>query len=82
MMKFLVTGATGHIGNVLVKDLYQLGHEVHALVMPNDNTVTINPYAKIIHGDILNKERLLEIIKDYDVVFHLAGMVEIRFGKK
>lgn len=81
-MKYLVTGATGHIGNVLVKKLYKLGHEVHALVMNSDDISIIEPFASIIYGDITDKNRLFEIVKDYDVVFHLAGIVEIRLGRK
>lgn len=81
-MKYLVTGATGHIGNVLVKKLYKLGHEVYALVMNNDDISIIEPFASIIYGDITDKNRLFEIVKDYDVVFHLAGIVEIRLGRK
>ena len=33
----VVTGATGHIGNVLVRELVARGKAVHALVLPNDN---------------------------------------------
>ncbi|MDT8337261.1 MAG: NAD-dependent epimerase/dehydratase family protein [Candidatus Izemoplasmatales bacterium] len=81
-MKCLVTGATGHIGNVLVKKLYEQSHDVHALVMENDDISIIDPYVKVIYGNISDKERLLEVVKDYDIVFHLAGIVEIRLGKK
>lgn len=81
-MKCLVTGATGHIGNVLVKKLYEKGYEVDALVMKNDDYSIIEPYVKIIFGNILDKGMLLEVVKNYDLVFHLAGMVEIRFGNK
>ncbi|MDY0011247.1 MAG: NAD-dependent epimerase/dehydratase family protein [Candidatus Izemoplasmatales bacterium] len=81
-MKCLVTGATGHIGNVLVKKLFEKGFEVDALVMKNDDYSIIEPYVKIIFGNILDKETLLEVVKGYDLVFHLAGMVEIRFGNK
>jgi dihydroflavonol-4-reductase len=81
-MKCLVTGATGHIGNVLVKQLYNFGHETYALVMKNDDISIIDPYVKVIYGNILDSERLIEVVKDFDVVFHLAGMVEIGLGKK
>ena len=81
-MKYLVTGATGHIGNVLVRKLYKLGHEVHALVMQNDDISIIEPFVTVIYGDITDKNRLFEVVKGYDAVFHLAGMVEIGFGKK
>jgi dihydroflavonol-4-reductase len=81
-MKCFVTGATGHIGNVLVKKLYNAGHQVYSLMLNNDDIRIIEPYTKIIYGDILDKNRLLEVIKDFDVVIHLAGIVEIRLGRK
>ena len=37
----LVTGATGHIGNVLVRKLIEKGEKVRALVMPDDNLVSL-----------------------------------------
>ncbi|MBN2503990.1 MAG: NAD-dependent epimerase/dehydratase family protein [Bacilli bacterium] len=81
-MKCLVTGATGHIGNVLVKELFHARHKVTALVLPKDNFKMIDAYCEIITGNILDREFLEKSIVGYDVVFHLAGMVEIGSGKK
>lgn len=81
-MKCFVTGATGHIGNVLVKRLYELGHQIDALVLKGDDYKIIEPYANLKFGDITDKRYLIEIMKNYDVVFHLAGVVEIRIGRK
>lgn len=82
-MKCFVTGATGHVGNVLVKELYKQGYEVTSLVLPNDrNEYIIEPYTRIIYGNILDVDKLKEVVKGYDVVFHLAGIVEIGTGKK
>lgn len=36
-MKCVVTGATGHIGNVLVRNLYQHGYDITAVVLPSDD---------------------------------------------
>lgn len=81
-MKCLVTGATGHIGNVLVKRLYDQGNEVYALVLEKDDISVINPYVKVIYGNVTDRVKLIEVVKDFDVVFHLAGIVEIRLGRK
>lgn len=81
-MKCFVTGATGHVGNVLVKELYYQGYKVTSLVLPNDNISSIDPYTEIVRGNILDYEFLKKEIQGYDVVFHLAGMVEIGTGKK
>jgi len=81
-MKCFVTGATGHIGNVLVKELYLSGFQVTSLVLPNDKIQMIEAYSDIVYGNILNEEFLIQTVKDYDIVFHLAGIVEIGTGNK
>lgn len=81
-MKCFVTGATGHIGNVLVKELFKKGYRVTSLVLPKDDVRVIEPYTEIIRGNVLDYEFLEQTIKGYDVVFHLAGIVDIGTGKK
>ncbi len=81
-MKCFVTGATGHVGNVLVRELYNQGHNITSLVLPKDNVDMIEPYSEVLFGNILDYDFLKEHIKDYDVVFHLAGIVDIGTGKK
>lgn len=82
LMKYLVTGATGHIGNVLVKLLASEGHEVHAICLPKDAVFMIDAVAQIHYGNILDQNFLLETIQGFDGVFHLAGMVDIGTGRK
>jgi dihydroflavonol-4-reductase len=78
----IVTGATGHIGNVLVRELLAGGMSVCALVLPNDD---IRPLAglnvEITHGDVTDTESLKAAFKGADVVFHLAGIVTIMPGE-
>ncbi len=81
-MKAFVTGATGHVGNVLVRELYNRGYEITSLVLPKDDYKIIEPYSEILVGNVLNQQFLFDNIKDYDVVFHLAGIVEIGTGNK
>ncbi|MGD9887423.1 MAG: NAD-dependent epimerase/dehydratase family protein [Bacilli bacterium] len=81
-MKCIVTGATGHIGNVLIRDLYNHGYQIKALVMPKDDFQMIEPYCEVLIGNILDYDFLKENIKNVEVVFHLAGIVEIGSGKK
>ena len=81
-MKCIVTGATGHIGNVLVKQLYKRGYEIQAIVLPKDDYKMIEPYAEIVFGNILDVAFLEATLQNVDFVFHLAGIVEIGSGKK
>ncbi len=81
-MKCIVTGATGHIGNVLVKELYIHGYDVTAIVLPQDDVRMIEAYATIVYGNILDTDFLESVFLEKDLVFHLAGIVEIGSGKK
>ena len=81
-MKCIVTGATGHIGNVLVRQLHEAGHQITALVLPRDEVQFIEPFCDIAYGNILDKPSLVELFRGADWVFHLAGIVEIGSGKK
>lgn len=81
-MKCVVTGATGHIGNVLVKNLYSHGYEVTAIVLPNDDISMIEAYSTVVYGNILDQTFLESVFQEKDIVFHLAGIVEIGSGKK
>ncbi|HAQ57139.1 MAG TPA: hypothetical protein DCR44_07090 [Acholeplasmatales bacterium] len=81
-MKCIVTGATGHIGNVLVRELYHHGYQIRAIVLDKDDATMIEPLCEIVRGNILDRVFLDANLKDADVVFHLAGIVEIGSGKK
>ena len=81
-MRCFVTGATGHLGNVLIKELYKSGCRITSLILPSDKIEVIEPYTDIVYGNVLDYDFLKEVINNYDIVFHLAGMVEIGTGKK
>ncbi len=78
-----VTGATGHIGNTLVRELVSRNVTVRALVLPNEN---INPIAdlpiEIIRGDVTDYTSLLNAFNGATCVYHLAGIVNIGTGKR
>ncbi|MFC2013086.1 NAD-dependent epimerase/dehydratase family protein [Chloroflexota bacterium] len=79
----VVTGATGHIGNVLVRKLVEHGQTVRVLVLPGDD---IHPLAglkaEIAYGNITDLQSLKAAFKGVDLVFHLAGIVTIMSGMK
>lgn len=78
----VVTGATGHIGNVLVRELLSRGVEVRALIPPFDDTTSLEGVAvERVEGDILAPGSLVAAFRGADVVYHLAGMVSILPGQ-
>ena len=74
----IVTGATGHIGNVLVRELLVEGVVVRVLVLPDDDE---RPLAglnvEIVYGDITDPVSLKSAFAGAELVFHLAGIVTI-----
>ncbi len=79
----VVTGATGHLGNVLVRHLVEQGRSVRALVQPRDD---LTPLAglpvELFWGDVTQEATLELALKGADVVFHLAGLVSITKGQR
>ena len=77
----LVTGATGHLGNVLVRELIATGEKVRALVRPGDALQSLQGMLiEVVVGDILDREALKKAMAGVNTVFHLAGVISIRPG--
>ena len=78
----LVTGATGHIGNVLIRKLVELGEKVRALVWRGEDTTPIDGLnVEQVEGDVLDPGSLRLAMTDVDSIFHLAGLISIMPGK-
>jgi UDP-glucose 4-epimerase len=77
-MKILVTGGAGFIGSHLV-DLLVQHHEV--VVMDNFSSGRpewVNPRAKLVQGDVLDKGHIAKAILGCKAVFHLAAQTDVR----
>lgn len=78
----LVTGPTGHIGNVLVRELVRRGEKVRALVLPRDDlTPLVGLDVELVLGDVLDQNSLRRAFDGVQDVFHLAGMISIMPGR-
>lgn len=76
-MKYVVTGATGHIGNTIVKYLIKEKKEVRVLLRKIDESIKdLNIEYQV--GDIFNEHFLALNIEKDDVVIHLAGIIDIK----
>ena len=76
--KVVVTGATGHIGNVLLRELQKQDYEVIAFVLKGEDTKCIEDLGcQIVYGDVQDMSSLKEAFKGAKMVFHLAGIIEI-----
>ena len=78
----LVTGATGHIGNVLVRKLVEQGEKVRALTLPGEDTHSLQGVdVEQVRGDVLDSTCLATSFKGIRQVFHLAGIISIMPGE-
>jgi dihydroflavonol-4-reductase len=79
----VVTGATGHIGNVLVRELIAHGQTVRVVVLPDDDChPLLGLNTEIVYGDVTDLRSLESTFTGADLVFHLAGIVTIMSSMK
>ncbi len=78
---WLVTGATGHVGNVLVRKLLEHREKVRALILPGESRESISGLkVEAFEGDILNLDSVFESLRGIKGIFHLAGVISIMPG--
>ena len=81
-MMNLVTGGTGHIGNVLVRELIENQQPVRVLVLPGeDRSMLADLPVEWVEGDVLNPASLTAAMQGIETVYHLAGIVSILPGR-
>lgn len=74
----VVTGATGHIGNVLIRELVSSRQNVRGFVLPDDDCRPLASLKiEITRGDVTDLKSLESTFTGADIVFHLAGIVTI-----
>ncbi|AHB14236.1 SDR family oxidoreductase [Dehalococcoides mccartyi] len=82
-MKVLVSGASGRIGNVLVRELIKSGYGVKALIKPGDAAQAIRGLdIERVEGDVTVYSSVLDGLKGCQAAFHLAGIVSIVPGQE
>ncbi len=77
---YLVTGAGGFLGNVIIADLLGMGKRVRALLMPDEKSLLADS-VEIVYGDVCDRESLTGFFENPEgldlVVIHCAGIVSI-----
>ena len=77
LMKTFLTGASGFIGNALLRMLLDRGDEAHLLVRKTLPHGVDLSRVKLFRGDLDDRATLREGMRGCDVVFHLAGLVRL-----
>ena len=79
MARVLVTGANGHIGNVLIRQLIERGDEVVAFVRPTADLSSLDglelTYCK---GDMQDPDAIMAAAVDTAIIYHLAANYDLR----
>lgn len=77
----VVTGATGLLGNVLVRELVSRGRDVKVFVRKTSDTVCFNGCeVEKLYGDVLDLDSLVRAFKDAENIYHLASEISIMPG--
>ncbi len=79
----VVTGSSGHVGNVLVRKLLEQGKKVRVLLHP-PTTVRVSLEGldvERVSGDVTDYDSLLRAFDGAEMVYHCAAVISIMPGK-
>lgn len=78
-----LTGATGHLGGVLVARLADSGQRVRAVVRPgSDASRLASQDVEVARADLLSPESLFRAFRGAELVYHAAGNVQFGIGHR
>jgi dihydroflavonol-4-reductase len=73
--KCLVTGANGHLGNNLVRELINQGKQVRASVRDVSNTIPFEGLScEVVFADMLDRDSLSKALAEIDILYHPAAV--------
>ena len=73
--RVLITGAGGFLGQHLTDALLGRGTEVTGLLMPDEDAARLPKNITIIRGDLTQPRSFENKIRDFDRIYHLAGVL-------
>jgi len=78
-MKLLVTGATGFVGQEVVRQLHEAGHSIRILARrsssPRAQEAISHCGAEVYPGDVLDAASLGDAVNTMEAVIHLVGII-------
>jgi dihydroflavonol-4-reductase len=81
-MRVLLTGATGFLGNNLLRQLLRAGHDVQITLRPGAGGRALDGLEyDPIYGDLSDVDRLVSEVSDFDVLIHSAALIQIGWSR-
>ena len=82
-MRILVTGATGLLGNNLVRQAIDDGHRVVALVRSKDRPIALMDLdVELAHGDVTDLDSVLKAAVGVDAILHSAAQIHLGWSQR
>jgi len=81
-MKVAITGASGHIGGLIVRELLERKHTIKVLVRGNEPKSLEGLNVETIQGDLDNSNALKHLMESCDALIHAAALISIDGGMK
>jgi len=78
--KIIILGGSGFLASHLT-DLFEK-NKVKSLILDKIKKIFFSKHIEFVHGDILDKKKLLKIINPGDVVYHFAAIADIDEANK
>jgi len=79
----VITGTTGHLGNVLVRKLVNQNKKVRTLILPGEDIASLEGLeVEKVEGDIRDPDSLRRAFGGADIVYHCAGIISILPGQQ
>jgi dihydroflavonol-4-reductase len=81
-MNVALTGATGHLGAAVLRELFRKNHSVKALVRLDDTRVFEGLSVQIVKGDLHDEAALRELMINCDALIHCAAFISVNGDPK
>ncbi|MDD5014926.1 MAG: NAD-dependent epimerase/dehydratase family protein [Atribacterota bacterium] len=79
----VITGAAGHLGNVLIRKLVDQNKKVRALILPGEDIASLRGLkVEKVDGNVCAPDSLRKAFEGAEIVYHCAGIISILPGQQ